>query len=221
MVLRFLSVFLLTFTVGCQMGPTSALSSVGQDQAEALAGLRAARSLEGCYGGVVADAAADERMARIARQLARKLPGAPITCHCRLLACQQINAFSLPGGRIYITRGLYRLLDSDDLLAAVFAHELAHIVSRDSFKPPCTTPAERLAREISADCRGAIYLHRAGYSADAMVRMLDRISPVLSEGWGERRITAVNRAMLEPVGPPTPRLMLAAGGSGRPELALR
>jgi len=38
------------------------------------------------------------------------------------------NAFSLPGGRTFITRGLVELLDDDDEIAGVIGHELAHTV---------------------------------------------------------------------------------------------
>jgi len=38
------------------------------------------------------------------------------------------NAFSLPGGRTFITRGLLELFDDDDQLAGVLGHELAHTI---------------------------------------------------------------------------------------------
>lgn len=43
-----------------------------------------------------------------------------------------INAFALPGGQIFITAGLYRLFDREDQLAAVLAHEIAHVAARHS-----------------------------------------------------------------------------------------
>lgn len=46
---------------------------------------------------------------------------------------KELNAFSLPGGYIYVYRGLVDILD-DDELAFVIAHEIAHIVSRHSIK---------------------------------------------------------------------------------------
>jgi len=38
-----------------------------------------------------------------------------------------INAFSVPGGNVFIGRGLIRLMDSEDELAAVLGHEIEHI----------------------------------------------------------------------------------------------
>lgn len=42
----------------------------------------------------------------------------------------EINAFALPGGPIYVNSGLITLLDSEDQLAAVIAHEMSHVAAR-------------------------------------------------------------------------------------------
>ncbi|MCL2254679.1 MAG: M48 family metalloprotease [Lachnospiraceae bacterium] len=41
-----------------------------------------------------------------------------------------INAFATPGGHIFLTRGILDLLTSEDMLAAIIAHEMAHIQLR-------------------------------------------------------------------------------------------
>lgn len=41
-----------------------------------------------------------------------------------------VNAFALPGGRVYVTRGLLAQLSSREQLTAVLAHEMAHITAR-------------------------------------------------------------------------------------------
>jgi predicted Zn-dependent protease len=46
----------------------------------------------------------------------------------------KMNAFSLPGGYVYIYKGLLDALDNDSQLAFVLAHEVAHIVARHSIK---------------------------------------------------------------------------------------
>ena len=45
-----------------------------------------------------------------------------------------INAFAIPGGIILVTKGLYRLLQSEDELAAVLGHEIAHVQRQHHFK---------------------------------------------------------------------------------------
>jgi predicted Zn-dependent protease len=47
-----------------------------------------------------------------------------------ILDSNEINAFATPGGHVFVTRRLVELATSEDLLAAVIAHELAHIMLR-------------------------------------------------------------------------------------------
>ncbi|HIL92063.1 MAG TPA: peptidase M48 [Cycloclasticus sp.] len=51
-----------------------------------------------------------------------------------LLDSEQVNAFALPGGYIYITRGLLVYLNSEAELAAVLGHELGHVTARHSVR---------------------------------------------------------------------------------------
>ena len=44
------------------------------------------------------------------------------------------NAFALPGGYIYITRGLLILMNNEDELACVLSHEIMHVIKRHSVK---------------------------------------------------------------------------------------
>lgn len=44
------------------------------------------------------------------------------------------NAFALPGGWIYVTRGLLVLLNSEDELAGVLGHEMAHVLERHAVR---------------------------------------------------------------------------------------
>lgn len=45
----------------------------------------------------------------------------------------EYNAFAAPGGYVFMTRGLYEVLQSDDEVAAVLAHEMSHVVQRDQY----------------------------------------------------------------------------------------
>ncbi|HEY6141768.1 MAG TPA: M48 family metallopeptidase [Thermoanaerobaculia bacterium] len=46
----------------------------------------------------------------------------------------EVNAFSLPGGHVYVNRGLIDRADKADELAAVMSHEIAHVVARHAIK---------------------------------------------------------------------------------------
>jgi len=45
-----------------------------------------------------------------------------------------VNAFSIPGGHVYVNTGLLKQADHSDMLAAVLAHETAHVVARHVLK---------------------------------------------------------------------------------------
>lgn len=55
-----------------------------------------------------------------------------VTYHFRYLDDDDINAFSSPNGYIYVTRGLMEIIESDDELAFVIAHEMGHIELKHS-----------------------------------------------------------------------------------------
>jgi predicted Zn-dependent protease len=54
--------------------------------------------------------------------------------HASILDSDEINAFATPGGHIYVTRGLIACTTSEDTLAAVIAHEIAHIQLQHGLK---------------------------------------------------------------------------------------
>jgi predicted Zn-dependent protease len=50
--------------------------------------------------------------------------------HFLILDSQEINAFAAPGGLIFISRGLLACADSEDTVASILAHEIAHVVKQ-------------------------------------------------------------------------------------------
>jgi predicted Zn-dependent protease len=56
------------------------------------------------------------------------------TWHFGVLDTEDINAFAAPGGYVFVTRGLYRRLNSEAELAGVLGHEIAHVVQKHHLK---------------------------------------------------------------------------------------
>lgn len=54
--------------------------------------------------------------------------------HVKILDSTEVNAFATSGGHIFITRGLLDCTDSEDSLAGVIAHEIAHVQLQHSLK---------------------------------------------------------------------------------------
>ncbi len=60
----------------------------------------------------------------------------------RLVKDEQVNAFCMPGGKIVVYEGLMKLIASDDELAVIIGHEVAHAVAKHS--------NERMSQQILA-----------------------------------------------------------------------
>ena len=86
------------------------------------------------YGGVWKEPAATQRVNLIGRVLARYATRQDLEWRFGLLDSAAVNAFSAPGGRVFITRALYELAASDDELAGVLAHEIQHIDQRHALR---------------------------------------------------------------------------------------
>jgi predicted Zn-dependent protease len=67
--------------------------------------------------------------------------------HVLILDNQEINAFATPGGHIFVTRGLIQAVESEDALAGVIAHEIAHIQLKHGID---AVNNMRLTRDLSA-----------------------------------------------------------------------
>lgn len=106
--------------------------SMSVDQEIAL-GLQAAPEMAGQFGGLDADSRAqrlvDDVGHRILNASAAGQSGYSFEFHL-LADSETINAFALPGGQIFITRGLLSRLQTEGQLAGVLGHEIGHVVAR-------------------------------------------------------------------------------------------
>lgn len=88
------------------------------------------------YGGIDEDPEINARVQAIFKKVApvaQEMRG-DLRYEISVLKSDIPNAFSLPGGRTFITRGLVELLDDDDQIAGVIGHELAHTVQSHGSK---------------------------------------------------------------------------------------
>jgi len=87
-------------------------------------------------------------VSRIGRRVAASSPATKKTYTFKILSLDEINAFSLPNGTIYLMQGLIDLLEDsknfEEEIAAVIGHEIAHVVH----KHPCETTISIMGPEI-------------------------------------------------------------------------
>jgi len=115
-----------------------------EDEADEIRmGLQAVPQMAGEFGGADRDGQAQARVKQVGERLLKGLddslePGGHVNPYRNnfeftLLADPKtINAFALPGGKVFITRGLYRELETEGQLAGVLGHEIGHVIERHS-----------------------------------------------------------------------------------------
>ncbi|TXL16227.1 hypothetical protein BMR04_10345 [Methylococcaceae bacterium HT3] len=63
----------------------------------------------------------------IGQRQAEKSPYQDVNYQFQIVDLEEPNAFALPGGYVYVSRGLLLLLNSEDELAGVIGHEIGHV----------------------------------------------------------------------------------------------
>ena len=80
--------------------------------------------------GVYNDAELQQYVSNIGMRLAKLSERPNLPWHFTVVDQPAINAFALPGGYIYITRGILPFLDNEAELAGVLGHEIGHVTAR-------------------------------------------------------------------------------------------
>ncbi|HZY68916.1 MAG TPA: M48 family metalloprotease, partial [Devosia sp.] len=131
---------LLAFLAGCSsvMGPGVSVSTTGDNMAPAVTdpgdpeddmiGARENPRIVASYGGIYSDRPAEIMLAQIVGKLLAAADQPNMRFTVTILDSAEVNAFALPGGYIYVTRGILALANDQSELAAVLAHEIAHVV---------------------------------------------------------------------------------------------
>lgn len=98
-------------------------------------GLQAAPQMAAEFGGLDPNQQDQAIMDQVGNLIVQSSPAgnSPYEFDFHLLEDERtINAFALPGGQIFITRALFDQLQTEDELAGVLGHEIAHVVARHS-----------------------------------------------------------------------------------------
>ena len=115
----------------------------------------------------------------LGQKLARLSHRAELEWHFTVLDSPEINAFALPGGYVYVTRGIMAYLDSEAELAGVIGHEIGHVTARHG--------AQRATRQqdaglgvLAATVLGAVLESRGMGGAG---RVVSDVSQVAAAGY--------------------------------------
>jgi predicted Zn-dependent protease len=204
---RVLAVSLLAvLTLNCVPLPAAAVST----QTEIRQGQEEVRHID-AENAIVNDPVLNNWVQTIADNLKRERARPDIDYTFKIIDTDDINAFSLPGGFIYVNFGLLNFVNSDDELAGVMGHEMGHVERRHVVTLPAKEQAlnvligilsvfsvfayrfggllgeaaiQKMSRqdELQADQYGLMLMTRAGYDPNAMVSFMERLGKEYGAG---------------------------------------
>ncbi len=157
------------------------------------------------YGGIYHDDKLEQTVARIVGRIVAASEQPEQAYRITILNSPAINAFALPGGYLYVTRGLLALANDSSEVAAVLAHEMAHVIANhaierqnkarnavivsrvvtdvlgDDGQLALASSQRSLAsfsrqQELEADAMGVKTIGRAGYDPFAAARFLNTMA---------------------------------------------
>ncbi len=109
---------------------------------------------------------------RIGRQLAAASERPNLPWQFTVLDTPMVNAMALPGGYIYITRGMLERINSEDELAGVLGHEIAHVTARHSAQQISRQQLAQFGMVLGAVVAGPEVLQQYGQLAEIGLGLL-------------------------------------------------
>jgi predicted Zn-dependent protease len=165
----------------------------------------------------------------VGRRLAAQSPRRDVDYRFQVVDSPEPNAFALPGGYVYVTRGLLIITSSEDELATVIGHEIGHVAARHSVQQISRAAPLAVVTGLGAALTGLVSpslgraVAGAGGAASQFVlapfgrdqeREADRVGQELAAaaGWNPAALPAFLRAMgreeeLERGGPRRPSFL--------------
>lgn len=176
---------LLAFLVGCGTAPkTDRTDRLRQEIEEEVAvGKMMAQRLAGFYGTYFEDKKALHYINMVGQTLLRKSGRPEIKYYFGILNTDEINAFATPGGYIFVTKGLLKQVRSEDELAGILGHEIAHINEKHMYNQI----SEK--REVGGSETFVRLLSRGGSQMGAAVgKMVNKgLDILIEEGLGKEK----------------------------------
>ena len=99
---------------------------------------------------------------RVGQRLAAQAPGPKFTYRFKVVNASDMNAFALPGGYVYVNRGLVERVKTEGQLAGVLAHEIAHVALRH--------PTQQMSKAYAARAGAGVVLGLLGQGSGTSTR---------------------------------------------------
>jgi len=204
---------LVVLAPGCVMNPVTGHPemTVLSSSKEQEIGREGAEDVKAAMG-IVDDPALTAYVVEVGTRLAAQSPRRDVTYTFQIVDTPEPNAFALPGGWVYVSRGLLALLDSEDELAGVVGHEIGHVAARHAARRATSAAPLAVLTGVGAAVTGLVSPMLGGivggvgslansaflapYSRD-QEREADRVGQYLASraGWDPAGLTSALEAL--------------------------
>lgn len=170
------------------------------------------------FGGTYEDREAELAIASVVGRLVAASPEPWRSYRVTILNSPAVNAFALPGGYVYVTRGLLALASDTAEVAAVISHEMAHVTARHAFLRAQKAEAAAVASQAVQDVVQDPAVQRVALASTQV--SLARFSQIQELEADRIGIATLAKAGFDPFGSPrflTSMSRLAAWKNGLPE----
>lgn len=211
------------FFSGCPKNPATGerqLNLVSKDQEIAL-GKESDQQISASFG-VYQNDELSNYVNSIGQQLAAKSERPDLPWTFRVLDDPVVNAFALPGGFIYVTRGILSHMNSEAELAGVLGHEIGHVTAKHSVNRISEAQLAQLGFGAAAILKPELY-QKYGQFANIGIQLLflkfGRDDEKEADWLGVRYMTRenYNPELLKNVMATLEKVSASAGGGGVPE----
>ena len=158
----------LCLCAGCAVNPITGEKEfmIMSEEDDVQIGKTYAPEIEKQMGGRIEDQALQDYIDRVGQQVVAVSHRRTFDYYFVALNDEPVNALALPGGYVFVTKGILEHMTTEAQLAAVLGHEVAHIVARDV--------ANVMSREIGIDVLLAVATPRNASGGVMMARDLTR-----------------------------------------------
>src|SRR5512135_3156720 len=147
----------------------------GPDESEEIAiGRQISGNLLGA-APLVKDAKLQKYVNQVGEWVASQSERPDLPWHFGVIQSEDVNAFAAPGGYIFVTLGLYRLLQNEAELAGVLGHEIGHVIRKHHLKLLQQSKlVEAGSTALSSQVRNDKLQQLIGSGAEIVARSLDK-----------------------------------------------
>ena len=140
------------------------------------------------------DSRVDNYLNTLGHRLSANAPGSKFPYSYKAVNDRSINAFALPGGPIYINRGVIETADNEAQLAGVMAHEASHVALRHgtnqaSKASAAQMPLSILGGMLGSDSTGAVLAQLgAGFALNSVLLKYSRTAETQADIMGTQML---------------------------------